>query len=165
MKNRSLAFFFLLLLIGGVSVACNQVSLTKPIHSAKLKLKVDSGPDLRLVGTGTAERLENGNWKLTLAFAGLSPESVEEVRLLNELEEPHPLPLQDTDGKLTVALEVPRERWLDSAPFVLSMHLHGQDNEALIAVDHRATESKLTPLGYVAATAWVVLFYVLPYYL
>jgi len=152
MKSRRLTFFLVALLIGGLCTACNGVHLAKPIHSAKLRPRVAYGwSDKRFSATGTAERLESGDWKLTLMFAGIGPDGVKEVKLLGD--EPQPLSLHDADGKLFVAWEVPRKRWLDWEPFELSVGLQGRDSDVLVTVGHRATESEPTALGYVVGNA------------
>lgn len=153
MKKPSPAIFLVPLFIGCACTACNKVHLAKPIQSAKLRPKVAPGPGQRLGATGTAERLENGDWRLTLVFAGVGPESVEGIRLLDE---PHPLPLLDADGKLAVAWEVPRKRWLDGTPFELSLRLNGRDSEVPVTVRYRGAEFEPTPLGYVVQHALAV---------
>jgi hypothetical protein len=147
---KRLATFILTAFVAIGFVACSKPVLQYPATQFKLKPKADKANKTIKV-SGTAVRLENDGWKLLLIFDNLDEPDLQNLSITNE---PYPLLLGEEGGKLEVAWEVPRERWKNKKPFVLSLGLNGDsiNKNVLVIVKHPAIEFNTTVLGKVVGT-------------
>jgi hypothetical protein len=83
--------------------ACSKPARYRPLTQSKLMPKADKA-NKSIKVSGTAERLENDAWKLSLIFDTLGESDVKNATIINE---PYPLVLGEEGGKFAVAWEVP----------------------------------------------------------
>jgi hypothetical protein len=126
--------------------ACSLPVTYYPATQFKLKPKADK-TNKSIKVSGTAVRLEDDGWKLSLIFDTLGESGVQDASIINES---YPLALGKEDGKFVVAWEVPIERWKDKKPFVLSLALNDSNkNNPLITVKHPIRDIEFNALGQV----------------
>jgi len=110
-------------------------------------LRAHADQDAPFGVTGKLRRLEDGNWKMSLYLDGVRADDIGERSLLHD---PFPPALLEEDGKCVVSWEVPAERFRSRKSFCVSLHLNGQNRDALIEVKHPPISTK----SFDSAYAW-----------
>lgn len=147
MRKSASAFAALLVCIG--FIACKSSYYYTPINQAELKPKVKSHQGAEILVSGTAERLEGDNWRLTLKLDGIAPDEIRDMSLRGE-SKPYPLSLAPSDGGSAITWEVPNGRYVRRWKFYLSLNLNDSDRSETIKFKPPSSVH-LTPLGRTAA--------------
>jgi hypothetical protein len=156
---RHFTTFILAALVAIGFVACSKPVLDYPATQFNLKPKADKA-NKSIKVSGTAVRLEDDGWKLSLILDALSESDVQSASIINEL---YPLVLGEEGGKFAVAWEVPKERWKDEKPFIVSLGLNDSNkSNPLITVKHPTSDVEFTVLGYAVGVVIIVVLEVGP---
>jgi hypothetical protein len=138
---------YVLALIAAIFVAVGFTSCSDPYPPFRLRPSADKAHK-EIKFSGTADRLENDGWKLSLIFDTLSKSDVQNVDIINEQ---YPLSPGEEGGKFVVAWEITRERWKDKKPFIVSLGLNdGNNKNVLITVKHSTYEIEPSGLDMLA---------------